>query len=69
MCGQHNIRATARNNTGQNIVKGYTPSPRRAIKLSDPVGNRTSYSGFLRSEKNPEYDFIRKGSKAMGPMS
>ena len=25
--------------------------------------------GFLRGEKNPQYAFLRRGSKAVGPMS
>ena len=25
--------------------------------------------GFLRGEKNPQHDFLRRGSKAVGPMS
>ena len=41
VCVQHNIRATARDNTGQNTNNGHTPSPRIEIKISDPIGNRT----------------------------
>ena len=41
MCGQHNVRASAGDNTGQNTDKGYTPNPRTEIKIPDPAGNRT----------------------------
>ena len=41
MCGQHNVRASAEDNTGQNTEKGYTPNPRTEIKIPDPAGNRT----------------------------
>ena len=34
MCGQHNIRASAEENTG----KGHTLNPRTEIKISDPAG-------------------------------
>ena len=32
ICGQQNVRANARGNTGQNTDKGHTPSPRIEIK-------------------------------------
>ena len=41
MCGQHNVRASAEDNTGRNTDKGHTPNPRTEIKTSDPAGNRT----------------------------
>ena len=41
MCGHHNIRASAGDNTGQNTGKGHTPNPRTEIKIHDPSGNRT----------------------------
>ena len=41
MSDQHNVRATARENTGRNTYKGHTASTRIEIKISDPVGNRT----------------------------
>ena len=37
MCGQHNVMATAEENTD----KGLTPSPRTGINIPDPAGNRT----------------------------
>ena len=37
---QHNVRATAKDNTGQNTDKWHTPSHRIEIKFFDPVGNR-----------------------------
>ena len=46
MCGQHNVRATAEDNTGQNTDKGYTPNPRAEIKIPDPAGNRTRAVGL-----------------------
>ena len=41
MCSQHNARASAGDNTGQNTDKGHTPNPRTEIKIPDPAGNRT----------------------------
>ena len=41
MCGQHNVRASAEDNTGQNRVIGHTSNPRTEIKIPDPAGNRT----------------------------
>ena len=41
MCGQHNVMASAGDNTGQNTDKGHTSNPRTEIKIPDPVGNRT----------------------------
>ena len=38
MCGQHNVRASAEDNTEQNTDKGHTPNPRTEIKISDPAG-------------------------------
>ena len=31
--------------------------------------NPTGVDGFFSERKNPEYDFLRKGSKAMDPVS
>ena len=45
MCGQNNVRASAENNTGQNIDKGHTPNPRTEIKIPDTAGNRTRAAG------------------------
>ena len=38
MCGQHNVRASSEDNTGQNTDKGHTPNPRTEIKIPDPAG-------------------------------
>ena len=46
MCGQHNVRVTARDNTGQNTDKGHTTSPRIEIKISESAGNWTRASGL-----------------------
>ena len=46
MCGQHNVRASAGDNTGQNTGKGHTPNPRTEIKIPDPAGNRTRAAGL-----------------------
>ena len=46
MCGQQNVKATARDNTGQNTDKGHTPNPRIGIKILDPAGNRTRAAGL-----------------------
>ena len=39
-CGQQNVRATVRDNTGQN-TKEHTQTHPGYIKIPDPVGNRT----------------------------
>ena len=41
MCGQHNLRVFAEDNTRQNTEKGHTPNPKTEIKIPDPAGNRT----------------------------
>ena len=41
MCGQHNVRASTGDSTGQNTDKGHTPNPRIGIKIPDPARNRT----------------------------
>ena len=46
ICGQQNVRATARDNTGQTTVKGHTPNARIEIKIPDPTGNRTRATGL-----------------------
>ena len=46
MCGQHNVRASANDSTGQNTDKGHTPNPRIEIKIPDPAGNRTRAAGL-----------------------
>ena len=44
MCGQHNVRASAEDNTGQN-TKDTHPIPGQ-IKIPDPAGNRTRAAGL-----------------------
>ena len=46
ICGKKIIRASARDNTGQNTKQGYTLSPRIGIKNPDPAGNRIRYAGL-----------------------
>ena len=46
MCGQHNVRASAGENTGQNTDKGHSPNPKTEIKIPDPVGNWTQVAGL-----------------------
>ena len=46
MCDQHNVMASAENNTGQNTDKGHTPNPWTEIKIPDPAGNRTRAAEF-----------------------
>ena len=46
MCGQHNVRATAGDNTGHNTDKGHIPSTMTEIKIPDPAGNRTRTGGL-----------------------
>ena len=44
MCGQHNVRTTIGDNTGQ--YKGHTPNPRIEMKIPDPAENRTLAAGL-----------------------
>ena len=46
MCGQHNVKATTRDNTGQNTKDTNTPKPRIEIKISGSAVNRTRASGL-----------------------
>ena len=46
MCGQHNVRASAEDYTGQNTDKGHIPNPRTDIKIPDPAGNRFRVAGL-----------------------
>ena len=46
MCGQQNVRASAEDNTGQNIDKEHAPNTRTEIKSPDPAGNRTRAAGL-----------------------
>ena len=50
MCCQHNVRATAGDNMGQNIDKGHTPIPRTEIKIADLTQNRTRGAGLEGSD-------------------
>ena len=45
MCGQHNVRTTAGDNTEQNTDRGHSPRPSIEIKIPDPAGNRTQATG------------------------
>ena len=52
MCGQHNVRASAEDNTGQNTDKGHTPNPGQKLKFltrreSNP-GRRVGRQGLYR---------------------
>ena len=49
MCGQHNVRVSAEDNTGQNTDKGHTPNPRTEIKIPDPAGNVCMYISGVRA--------------------
>ena len=46
MCGQHNVKASAEDNMGQNTDKGHTPNPRTEMKIPDPAGNLTRAAGL-----------------------
>ena len=46
MSAQHNVRASAGDNPGQNTEKGHTPSPRIGIKIPDLAENRTRAVGL-----------------------
>ena len=46
MCGEHNVRATAGYNIGQNTDKGHRSRPEIEIKISDPTGNRIWTAGL-----------------------
>ena len=41
MCGQHNVRASAGDSTGQNTDIGHTPNLRIGTKIPNPAGNQT----------------------------
>ena len=41
MCGQHNVRATAGDNRGQNTARRHTPRRRIEFEIPDLAGNRT----------------------------
>ena len=45
MCSQHNVRASAEDNTGQNTDEGHTPNPRTEIKIPNPEGKRNRAAG------------------------
>ena len=51
-CSQHNVRASAGDNTGQNTGKGHTSNPRTEIKIPDPSGNRTWATGLEGRDSN-----------------
>ena len=46
MCGQHNVRASAGDNMGQNTKDTHTPNPRTEIKIPDHTVNRTRAAGL-----------------------
>ena len=46
MSGQHNVRASAEDNTGQNTDEGHTPNLRIDFKILGPAGNRTRAAGL-----------------------
>ena len=48
MYDQHNVNATAKDNSGQNAGKGHTRSPTTEIKISNSAENRTQTDGFER---------------------
>ena len=41
MCDQHNVKASAGDNSGQHTDKGHTPNPRTEFKIPDSAWNRT----------------------------
>ena len=46
MCGQHNIRTSAEDNTGQNTDKEHTPNPRTKLKFLTPPGIEPGSPGW-----------------------
>ena len=60
MCGQHNVRASAEDNTGQNTDKGHTPSPNTEIKIPEPAGleGRDSTDHATVTDIIVDYKFI-----------
>ena len=62
MCGQHNARVTARDNSGQNTDKEHIPSPRKEIKFSDPAapeiepGPQVGRQGLYRSRHGDTFN-------------
>ena len=63
MCGQHNVRASVENNTGQNTDKEHTPNLRTEIKILDSAENRTRAAGLegsVSTENATATDMFRK---------
>ena len=60
MCGQHNVRASAEDNPGQNTDKEQIPNPRIEIKIPDPAGNRTRASE-LESRDSTDHASVTDG--------
>ena len=52
MSGEHNVRASAGDSTGQNTDKGHTPNPRTLIKIPDPAGSRFRAAGLEGRDSN-----------------
>ena len=59
MCGQHNVRASAGDSTGQNKDKGHTPNPRIGIKIPDPAGLESRDSNDHATWTNAFYFVIK----------
>ena len=55
MCGQHNVRSSAEDNTGQNTGKGHTPSPTTEIKIPDPPGIEPGPLGWKAGTLRPRH--------------
>ena len=63
MCGQHNVRASDEDSTGQNADKRHTPSPRIGNKIPDPAGIRTRAAGLEGKDgwrNTSEYNIVIK---------
>ena len=62
-CGEHNVRTEHRRSTAVVTWISYSPLDPRF-----PGSNPAGVDGFSE-RKNAESDFLRKGSKAVGPVS
>ena len=64
MCGQHNIRATTGDDTGQNTDKGHTSNPKIEMKISVKVWGCLSEAGvvalvFSDTKKTDKEEYLK----------
>ena len=59
-------RATYPKGSTTHVTQHLEPAP---LDPKFAGSNPAGVDGFFSERKNPEYDFLRKGTKAVGPMS